>query len=298
MKTEISILVLFFICIIPSHSYANKSDEAFIDATYDAGGRTLTLILNRLNPHLANYAKPYADRSKFAIVASTEYGAYKKTATGKVAIQLGLIMETRSIFWAYQDINDNLALKSKFPGYLKYLTERQQRISATKTDERLKSFSEWNGHAQKPLTASEQKIRLDQDVAHLVDALSFVVAHELAHLVLEHKDASTITDKQSKTQENEADLRAIRWIQEAGFDPIPATQVLIRMAAAQISPSNELIQNKTHDHPLCRVWVRFAPVISRRRNDPAINEGAIKAGYRSAGDLVAQMTVFKEACQN
>ena len=265
---------------------------------YVAAERTVKLILDRLRPILPAYAKKYANFSNFSVVTAPDYGAYAQTSTGQVVIPLGVVMETRFIFWAYQDINDNLSLKQKFPQYLTYLANRQQRMRANNIEESLETFAQWNGHTQKALSSSEQSERLNKDVGHLVDALSFVVAHELAHLVLEHKDASTISGSKSRQQENDADLRAMRWIQEAGFDPIPATQVLIRMGAEQVSPSNELIHYKTHVHPLCRLWLRFAPVISKQRNDPAINEGAIKAGFQSAADMAVQMTVFKEACVN
>lgn len=297
MQKHFAVFLVIFV-FFQNCQASQAESEKFVDTTYVAAERTVKLILDRLISILPSYAKKYADAGNFSVVTAPDYGAYAQISTGQVVIPLGIVMETRFVFWAYQDINDNLSLKAKFPQYLTYLANRMQHMRANNTDEPLKTFAQWNGHAQKVLSSSEQSERLNQDVGHLVDALSFVVAHELAHLVLEHKDASTISGSKSRQQENDADLRAIRWVQEAGFDPIPAAQVLIRLGAEQVSPSNQLIHYKTHDHPLCRLWLRFAPVISRRRNEPAINEGAIKAGFQSAGDMVVQMAVFKEACVN
>jgi hypothetical protein len=290
------VMLLALLLAFQNCQAVQEGSDKFIADTYLAAGRTVQLILDRLNLVLPDYAKKLAVPKNFIVYTAPDYGAFAKYETGKVILPLGIVVETRMVLLAYQDVADDMSLQHKLTEYFAYLASRQQRMREQHTAEPLKTFAQWNGHTQKTLAAAQQSERLNQEVAVMVNALSFVVAHELAHLALQHKDASTLSASDSRAQENEADLHAMVWIRKAGFDPLPAALLLLRMGYAQVSADNQLIQYETHDHPLCRLWLRFAPEISRRSHEASINEGAIRAGFQSAKDMALRMTAFKEAC--
>ena len=63
--------------------------------------------------------------------------------------------------------------------------------------------------------------------------LAFVVAHEMAHLVLDHFEVRDLSPEQAQQRELDADRYAVELLRVAGYDPSVAEQAILRAYSHQ-----------------------------------------------------------------
>jgi len=116
-------------------------------------------------------------------------------------------------------------------------------------------------------------------VAMIVDSLAAVSAHELGHIVLNHKPCMSIAPSDSRRQETEADDFGFQLAKDAGFNPLAAL-------ATTYSFFSELeglkFDASTHPRASCRLTRQYERLIKGQGNEESEEKNLAKAGMSLA----------------
>jgi hypothetical protein len=281
----------------PANAQLASQSGQWTQATVDAARKTIVIILDRLKPVLPPTQKKYAEAARFQVGAYGDYYAYFDPYSGEIHMPFGIWHGFRLISWAYQDANDDPSLLPRVRDYLKFIGLRMQSIQPNTLAVLQPDFRTWAGLPLRPqLSQSEERQRSAREVDYLVQAMAFILAHELVHLKQGDKASADITPAQSREQERLADIGARLMLEKAGFDVLPAAQAMMILGLTKISPNGELIQVPSHPHPFCRVYTTFTVPINRQRDSPEFVDAIRKMGMPSVDYYIRELLSLKEAC--
>ncbi|WFP51194.1 hypothetical protein PL263_03995 [Methylomonas sp. EFPC3] len=215
------IFVIFWCC----HSIPALGSEKEIEDTWqvfhDAGMRTWQ---KRLLPEFRNVAdnqtKEVLDETSFRVVRFSDFNAFSNRKKMEVIIPIGLIVTLFNFADAYSLAWVKPECVEKFKKYPNTLVDVYYRKLRGESEVYFKDFAEICKISKREASA----LREDQDVYNMkvnivVDSLAFIVAHEIGHLVLNHKSGHSLTRSLLQKQEYDADAFGAKLASKAGFQP-------------------------------------------------------------------------------
>lgn len=280
-------------------AFAQSSAEAdrFTQDTINAAQKTTAIIMKKIRPNVPPSYQKLLDPSKVKVGAYGDFYAYFDPKTREIHMPFGIWHGFRLISWAYQDLYDDPSLLPTIRPYMKFVASQMREIKPKSEAVLLPDIRSWAGlPKRKPLTPVEEELRAGAEVDYLVEAMAFVLIHELAHLYHGHKVSVDISPAESKDQESLADVHAKRILVKSGFDVLPAAQAMLILGMVKLDSAGQLIQVSTHPHPFCRVYRTFLVPLNKERNSPRLIEAVRRMGMPSVDFYIGELLSMKEAC--
>jgi hypothetical protein len=248
-----------------------QSPEEISTKYEQACQRTIDFTLAKLRPHLAEHPALQSKNDLVLMVPASDYNAFADYANQRVLIPVMWCVQTYlfidAALLAAQDVN----LKPKFIDYIRYLDQRQRAAVRkggfdTVPVVSFEAYAKFKRASQAP-EQQRQEALLREDV--ILDAIAFVLGHEIGHLALKHKPASHVTPTASRRQENEADIFAVALTQKAGFAVFFAWVTLQRFFVSEAELKGT---SGTRSHPRAECRIERIWAVSEIRDwfkDPA-----------------------------
>ena len=214
----------------------------------------IDFVMVKFRPLMGDVPNLREKKNLVLLVHAAEFNAFADYQKKQILLPLMWCIQTTYAIEAAMQMHLQPALRDQVKAYLEYLNERQ-REAAKDGFEDLIPLRSFNDFAQVPspnIKPEEERSLLRAKEDMLIDAIAFVLGHEIGHLALKHSASSALPPEQSRDQENSADLYGATLLKKAGFSILPGAVMLQRFLQNEailkgISPSL-----RTHPRAECR----------------------------------------------
>lgn len=149
-----------------------------------------------------------------------------KTVSKKIEIPIDLIMYMALLSGATATINAAPEYIEHFPNYFAYVTDSAKNTNKDPATDIL-AFWSFANIPRDTAAAIEKSAQYQQDFeTHYAHALTFIVAHEVYHLLQTHTTTGAASSRTSQEQEFEADAYAVRILHKIGVPASPELPAL------------------------------------------------------------------------
>lgn len=294
------ILILIFsgsVTGVEAQTEPLNPSSTWTQETVNASRRAVVIILKKIRPNLPPDKQHLADPDRVRVAAYGNFYAYYDADSGQINVPFGIWHGFRLLAWAALDAYDEPALTPFVKQYTQLVALNVGKFKADSPSILLPDFRTWAKLPQRQRgSETEERIRTGKEISFMVEAMAFVISHELVHLIEKHPPSGDVSSERSKWHETLADQKGFQIFKASGFDMLAAANALVFLGMTKLNVQGELIQVSTHPHPFCRTYKTFTVPIHERRKDPAFIDGAKRAGYDSVESLIRDLLVMKEAC--
>lgn len=253
---------------LPNSSYGQSPptthfSQELLDQYYRAAKRTVKLIISEFEPHLTPQDRRMLNGIDISISYSEDVNhvfAVRHSATGRrnIQISLGFIITMEAILDAFI-IGDALGRIDDTLDYIEEVTRLMQenavRRSRGYSPRVVPYFHQFAGISEREIFGvfSPEEFQ-SRRVLTKVDALAFVLAHELAHHFRMHLDVGNATYEDEK----EADEFALDLGVKAGYSPLFGAWPYLFYISLEENLQKKILP-RSHPAPTCRA-MRFLDV--------------------------------------
>ncbi len=197
----------------PSTGQELDLDE-YAQTLVDAGNRTIALLLDTFRPNFPADKRGLLSRDTIGVRVFADFNAFSDYQNKSIIIPAQMVAETFVEAQAHIYVKNNPGARRHLDPWMRYLTERSRQAylkfkngnAATDdiTIEPLWTFAS----LPTPPNLDSRDEQLQEQM--MIDIIGLVLAHELGHLALDHKDYSSVSPREARRQEYAADNFAAR----------------------------------------------------------------------------------------
>ena len=274
-----------------------QTDGKYVQDVIDAGNRTIQLLLDKFRPAFPSDRRNLLDDSRIYVFPAANFNAYSNTATGEIKIPGQLVAEALLQIEGFILVRRNPSLNTRYADWTRYLQARSDSaLRAAKgpgaVDQlAIKPFWSYIGRSTPP-TLDSDELRLREQF--MIDGLGLVLAHELGHLVLNHRRHNEVTTALSHKQEHEADQFAAKLVSNSGLSLLPGLTFYLRFAMSE-SAMKRAAPN-THPRAECRFYRIGAPELNRTLADPARKDDFERSSNMNVAQLQQLFRRLQKEC--
>ena len=213
--------------------------------------RTITKIRTDFSPNLAAYPDIRDKENLVLLEPYLEFNAIARFRNKQITLTTGMCGQLWLIASAFAFAHEFPSLRPKIKEYIKHLRTNSSPLETSSGFHEIQLLT-FPLYAQFPLSqvTTEQYKHIDAFVAiSMTDAIAFVLAHEIAHLALNHQ--LTIPRAASRLQEYEADKFALELVEKSGFSGIGSIPSLL--AFLESEARQKRVSISSHPRPECRL---------------------------------------------
>jgi hypothetical protein len=185
--------------------------------------------------------------------------------------------------------------------YIKFLKVRNRLFARTRGDINrvvMMSFYDFANLDRPDFSSNAQKRYIQVQEQMLVSSFCFLIAHELAHLVLNHKPSAAVSSSRSIAQEYEADKFAANSLRRAGIELTPAFLIIQRYVDdVQFFSEN----SSSHPSAECRIerLIRQGAMVELFHVMPGVKGGVAPTfSEQQKEELFKAIRTLREHCLN
>lgn len=242
----------------PAVAVSEEERDAWVQQTMDAGNRTIRFLLDKFRPHVTEENRDLLTQERIKVVYAADFNAYTDYQKRRILIPIQFTIECMIQIEGFMMMNARPALRPKYLKWLQHLSERTYaaRLEALRgavVDE-IPITPFWE-YAKQPMPGPYTGRDLALRDGLMDDALGLVLAHELGHLILKHKQANLITAEQSQRQEYAADKFGANLMKKADISVIPGLATFfLRFAQLEALEKGIDPDKRTHPPSMCRFY--------------------------------------------
>lgn len=248
--------VVTLLTFTASSSFSQVSIDDFRKQSQTACDNTIRLSLEKLRPHLGKYPEFRDSKNLVLQIPASDFNAFVNYREQNILIPTMWCVQTWMLIDAYVQLQGNPSLKEPTIRYLAYLNQRQrkaQQENAFFDHIPIQSFNEFANVAPKKMTKGEQNKQMQVQETMMIDALAFVIGHEIGHLALRHKPSKHISARASRKQEHDADRFSAKLLKKAGASIIPSIFTLQRFFQNEAELKGLSSSSQSHPRAECRL---------------------------------------------
>lgn len=246
--------LLLAISLLTAGSIVHSQEDERDKVMFKACRNTANLVLKKFEPSLQVHSNLRPLNDLVAIAPAADYNVFVNYRSRRVLIPISWCVQTFFMADAMVQYHFDPSLRPKLDRYISYLDRRQAKVAKNPIDnEGFKSFSHFGRIGAPSLTQEEAAKRHNLIEDFMVEAMAFVLGHEIGHLVLNHVNHMEVAPARSREQEDEADAFAVKLVKGADMMILPAMLSLNRFMLAEAHYSGSDPSRRTHPRAECRL---------------------------------------------
>jgi hypothetical protein len=278
------------------------SDEQILQVETE-GNKLLGYLMERFKPYIYSEHPELFINGQVIIGNYADFNAISDVKNHKIVIPAMFYLETIHHTQALIFTLEDPKLKQDYENYIEYLIARSNdaRKKGDVDDIPLKSF--WEFCKKKP--PKNQTPEAKQRFANIleimmIDGMGLILAHEIGHVILNHKGYSEISPENAREQEYAADAYGALLANKAGISVIPSLAThFVRFTKVEGAYTKSPNSERTHPPAECRFYklgnLEFSKIING--DTKTKNEFTRHSGY-SIPQFMDILKLLADKCKN
>lgn len=293
------LFLLVFACLPARGQAQDAYAEKLIEQYTSACKSTISAALGKLNVQISLNPKLANINDLVIFIPSADYIAITDLAAKRVMIPLHWCVETWLTTEALTEITKRPAMTEALHEYSRYLSTRQRIFRMTGNpfnQSLLLTFHDFTGLPRSSLTTPEAEKYIAAQEMVLIDALAFILAHEMGHIALDHQTYQLVTPQASRLQEYAADEFAISMLRESGISLLGALVATERFISDERRPPPIGPSHPTGECRIERIF-RLGALPEVQREVNGAHHLLIRRKRIDIEEIVNRMSLIRQQCE-